>query len=143
VTYAYYFAVGTSMAAPHVSGVAALIAGKYGHGVLRPAQIEAIIQQSADDILAPGADPYSGKGQSPTHPIPPSCAFSESGDWSIMARVISLRHTNGVGRVIVNRSGRSDRAPALHNVGYTSRSAGVLSLIPPVLLVLEKFRAPI
>jgi subtilisin family serine protease len=63
VTYAYYFAVGTSMAAPHVSGVAALIVGKYGHGVLSPAQIEAIIQQSADDILAPGADPYSGNGR--------------------------------------------------------------------------------
>ncbi len=61
--YLYYWAAGTSMAAPHVSGVAALIVGKYGHHVLTPAQIRAIIENSADGILKPGADPYTGSGR--------------------------------------------------------------------------------
>jgi subtilisin family serine protease len=45
----YFFAAGTSMATPHVSGLAALIVGKFGH--MPPAQIQAIIQNSADEVL--------------------------------------------------------------------------------------------
>ncbi len=57
----YFWAAGTSMAAPHVSGVAALIVGKYGR--IPPSQIKARIQQGSVDILKPGDDAATGKGR--------------------------------------------------------------------------------
>jgi lantibiotic leader peptide-processing serine protease len=51
---------GTSMAAPHVAGTAALIAGQVGHN---PSLIEARVQQSADDLGLPGADAAYGNGR--------------------------------------------------------------------------------
>ncbi|TMG81059.1 MAG: peptidase S8 and S53 subtilisin kexin sedolisin, partial [Betaproteobacteria bacterium] len=57
----YCWAAGTSMAAPAVSGVAALIVGKYGP--IGAAQVEAILRQSADDLGKPGQDDFYGKGR--------------------------------------------------------------------------------
>jgi subtilisin family serine protease len=57
----YYFAAGTSMAAPHVSGLAALLVGEYGK--LSPTQLKTMIQHSAVDLYKPGADPFSGFGR--------------------------------------------------------------------------------
>ena len=57
----YFFAAGTSMSAPHVSGVAALIVGKYGH--MSPSQLRARIEQTADDLFKPGVDDQSGSGR--------------------------------------------------------------------------------
>src|SRR2546422_1715331 len=53
--------VGTSFAAPHVAGLAALLVAQLGHG--HPALIRSRILQSADDLGGPGVDPYYGKGR--------------------------------------------------------------------------------
>ena len=52
---------GTSFAAPHVSGLAALLVAQLGHG--NPALIRARILQSADDLGESGVDPYYGHGR--------------------------------------------------------------------------------
>ncbi len=52
---------GTSWAAPHVAGLAALLVAELGHG--NPALIRERILRSADDLGAPGKDPYYGKGR--------------------------------------------------------------------------------
>ncbi|QDW65821.1 S8 family serine peptidase [Luteimonas granuli] len=57
----YSWAAGTSMAAPHVAGVAALIYGK--HPGIKPAQVEAILRKSAEDLGEAGNDPFYGAGR--------------------------------------------------------------------------------
>ncbi|MFL6591323.1 MAG: S8 family serine peptidase [Luteimonas sp.] len=56
------WAAGTSMAAPHVAGVAALIIGKHG-GTMDPSEVERILKASADDLGKPGKDPAYGSGR--------------------------------------------------------------------------------
>jgi lantibiotic leader peptide-processing serine protease len=53
-------AYGTSAAAPHVSGLAALLVENLGRN---PGQIRTRIQQTADDLGKPGADAHYGKGR--------------------------------------------------------------------------------
>jgi len=52
---------GTSMACPHVAGVAALI--KQAHPNASPTQVENILRRSADDLGKPGRDPWYGLGR--------------------------------------------------------------------------------
>ncbi len=58
-TFAYYFYQGTSMAAPHVSGVAALLIAS---GVAGPDAVRQVLQSTAEDHGAAGLDPYYGWG---------------------------------------------------------------------------------
>lgn len=58
----YFWAGGTSMAAPHVAGVAALIIGKYG-GSLSPKLVGLALKQTADDLGPLGADAFYGYGR--------------------------------------------------------------------------------
>jgi len=58
----YLWAAGTSMAAPHTAGVAAIIIGQNG-GSMHPAQVEAALRASADDLGKPGNDDFYGAGR--------------------------------------------------------------------------------
>ena len=58
----FFWAGGTSMAAPHATAVAAIIIGKNG-GSMNPAQVVAAMRASADDIGKPGNDDFSGAGR--------------------------------------------------------------------------------
>ena len=64
----YLWAEGTSMAAPHVAGVAALLVEDYGRA---PSMIKTRIQQTADDLGQPGTDPWYGKGRLSRRRRPP------------------------------------------------------------------------
>ena len=55
------FAAGTSMSAPAVSGVAALIVGKLGS--MSPDALETRLASSADDLGQTGVDAIYGKGR--------------------------------------------------------------------------------
>ncbi|MDY0297793.1 MAG: S8 family serine peptidase [Acidobacteriota bacterium] len=57
----YYFYAGTSMASPHVAGVAALV--KAANMSLSNSQVRSILESSAEDIGASGWDIYFGHGR--------------------------------------------------------------------------------
>ena len=58
----YLFLQGTSMAAPHVTGAAALLDGQSG-GSMNAGQLRSALQRTADDLGKKGTDPANGKGR--------------------------------------------------------------------------------
>jgi len=56
----YEYKEGSSMAAPQVAGVAALIWSKYPE--LKAHQVRSLLTQTAEDVNKPGWDPYTGYG---------------------------------------------------------------------------------
>lgn len=58
----YSWAAGTSMAAPHASGIAAIIIGENG-GSMSPAHVEAELRARAEQLGASANDPYYGQGR--------------------------------------------------------------------------------
>lgn len=72
-TYQYFS--GTSMAAPHVSGLAALILS--AHPNFSPADVRALIRQTAADKGAPGFDIYYGYGR-----IDAGAALAAAATWT-------------------------------------------------------------
>ncbi|MDD4051175.1 MAG: S8 family serine peptidase [candidate division Zixibacteria bacterium] len=60
-TFGYYFYEGTSMACPHVAGVAALVISKAG-GSMTPDAVRAALQNTATDLGPTGWDQHYGYG---------------------------------------------------------------------------------
>jgi serine protease len=60
-TFGYYFYDGTSMASPHVAGVAALLISKAG-GSMTPDAVRAALQNTAEDLGPAGWDQHYGYG---------------------------------------------------------------------------------
>ncbi len=61
-SYSFYFSGGTSMASPHVAGVAALIIGKNG-GQMNPVDVQNQLFKTADKIDGNGISAYFGNGR--------------------------------------------------------------------------------
>lgn len=90
----YAFRDGTSMAAPYVAGVAALVQAANGN-TLSPHQVARHLQRTARDIGAPGRDDRSGWGvvdvaKAVTTPVPPDDGGEVNDDITFLGTATDL-----------------------------------------------------
>ena len=104
----YCYLQGTSMASPHVAGVAALIVSRYGdtgnprNGKLRPGQVSALLSQTADPQACPETLPAGYAAFVGTQSGAPQTCQGGSGhnSWYGDGQVDAFNavtHTNGKG----------------------------------------------
>lgn len=94
----YGYLSGTSMATPYVTGVAAVIKGRWPE--LTSSQIADIIFSTADDIGAPGVDPVFGRGA-----VDITKAMSPVGPTLVPNNVSNLNSFNGFSASNTNLKG--------------------------------------
>jgi subtilisin family serine protease len=51
------------MAAPHATGIAALLIEAYGGAPMAPSEVKRLLAATADDLGSPGHDPIYGGGR--------------------------------------------------------------------------------
>jgi len=91
----YYFLQGTSMATPHVSGIAALLVS---NGINNPDDIREAIEQSAYDLGSSGWDMYYGWGlvnaydalQYSQGDSPPTCTITSPLDGETVSGIVNI-----------------------------------------------------
>lgn len=57
------WSAGTSMAAPHATGIAALLISAHGGAPMPPTEVKRLLAATADDLGTPGHDPIYGGGR--------------------------------------------------------------------------------
>ena len=104
-TVTYCYAQGTSMAAPHVAGLAALVISRFGdartpqNGKMRPGQVEALIQATADSQPCPTVLPPAYAQFTQSSGEPQACQGGEGhNSWYGAGQINALRavlHNSG------------------------------------------------
>jgi serine protease len=105
---------GTSAAAPHVAGVAALIEGATAND-LSERELKTRITETADDITQPGSDPVSGAGVINATAAVPSTTGSRL---SIIASQSAIATTAGTSVTITYTLRNGDSQPKSIRIEY-------------------------